>query len=219
MSPRGLAASAPDVALAVIYLVVWIAPDLAPRGTASWLMFGMMLEFIIIHSSAFMGTIAFSNAPPRARALTMIGLGGFYTLFVGSIALITKSLWPLVSFWLLLINRVLGVLLGQSPKGEEKRFIAVGWGVSVLFYLAGAFITTLFPIPHLGVTPSVVDSFDLPGSGLWVEQPHRVLAFGFLYYAGIAVSEAFDHRWMRPSHVPAASASTNSSSEPRDRAA
>ena len=59
----------------------------------------------------------------------------------------------------------------------------------------------LLPLPRLGLTPEVVARLALPGSGQWVEQPHRVLAFGFLYFAATAISEAFGHRWVPTRYI------------------
>lgn len=60
-----------------------------------------------------------------------------------------------------------------------------------------AFFTTLVPMPALGITPEVVAGQHLPGSGLWVDQPQRVIAFGFLYFAAVGVSELYGHAWLR----------------------
>ncbi len=40
----------------------------------------------------------------------------------------------------------------------------------------------MLPVPRLGISRAAVDDLALPGSGLWIEQPHRVLAAGTLYF-------------------------------------
>lgn len=108
-----------------------------------------------------------------------------------------------MSFWGLTLNRLLGVLLGQAPEGEQVLFMRRTWAASVLFYLLGAFATTLLPIPRLGVTPEVMSHFDRMGTGgLWIDQPWRVLAFGFLYFSAVAVSEIAGHRWISANSLP-----------------
>jgi hypothetical protein len=138
----------------------------------------------------------FGKASRGGKATGLLALGGFYTLFVGAFSLAFKSWWPLVSFWGLTMNRTLGVLIGQVPSGEERDFVQRTWAVSALCYLVFTFATIALPLPRLGITPEVVVQQRLPGSGLWVEQPHRVIAFGFLYFTVVGFSELGRHRWM-----------------------
>lgn len=191
-----LAAAAPDLALAVLFLLTWAEPDRFHRGTITYLMLLMLLEFIIVHSSAFMGQVMLGGLPRKRTALSTLGLGGFYTMFVGGFALAFKTWWPLWSFWGLTVNRLLGVLIGQAPEGERRELLQKTWAVSALAYLVLCFVTVFLPVPRLGITPEVVSRESLPGSGLWVSQPHRVIAFGFLYFAAVGLSELFAHRWL-----------------------
>ena len=104
-------AAAPDIGLAAVFLIVWLAPEAAPAGTLTWLLLVMLLEFIIVHSSGFMG------------------------------------------------------------------------------------------VPRFGLTREFVAGESLPSSGLWVDEPHRMVAFGFLYFAATAISELHGHRWIHPAHM------------------
>jgi hypothetical protein len=157
----------------------------------------MLLEFIIIHSAAFMGAVLFAPGSRGRRAWRVVGLGAFYSLFAGGFALAFKTAWPLWSFWGLTLNRMLSVLVGQAPEGEEREFLQRGWAACALAYLVFAFATIILPIPRLGITPDVVRTLGLQGEGLWVDQPWRVLAFGFVYFSAVGLSELFDHRWLR----------------------
>lgn len=65
-----------------------------------------------------------------------------------------------------------------------------------MFYLCFALLATILPLPRLGLTPAVLSARHLPGSGLWINQPPRVLAFGFLYFTAIGLSELREHRWL-----------------------
>jgi hypothetical protein len=196
-APRGWISALPDFALAITFLSAWIAPNAVHPGTVSHLMLVMLLEFIIVHSSAFMGNIAVSTGTRQAKVTAMIGLGGFYTLFVGGFSLAFHSVWPLISFWALMLNRMLGVIVGQAPAAEQKAFVQRSWATSVLLYMGACFFTILVPLPRFGLTNEVVWSLHLPGSGLWVSQPHRVMAFGFLYFTGVALSELGGHAWLK----------------------
>jgi hypothetical protein len=194
-------AAAPDLGLAAVFLFAWLAPVELPDGIVGGLTLVMLLEFIIVHSSGFMGGILLGEAPRQRKAMLVLGLSAFYTLFVGGFALAYKTWWPLASFWGLQANRMLGVLIGQSPGGEERIFLARTWVAGVLFYLGGVFLTTLLPVPPLGLTSDVVGGQGLPGGGLWVDEPHRVVAFGFLYFAATGISELHGHRWLNPAHI------------------
>jgi hypothetical protein len=196
-SPRAIGAALPDLLLGLVFLVVWIDPARLGAAPVGPLMLTMLLEFIVVHSSGFMGTVMVGDLPRERKVASLLGLGAFYTLFVAGFALTFKTWWPLASFWGLTVNRLLSVLLGQAPAGDERAFAQRSWGVGALFYLGFTFVTILLPLPRLGMTPAAVSAQDLPGSGLWVSQPWRVLAFGFLYFTATGLSELIDHRWLR----------------------
>lgn len=192
-----LAAATPDLALGLTFLIVWLAPFPLPRDIVAGFTMVMLLEFIIIHSSAFMGVTLFKPGPRKKKLLAMLGLGAFYTLFVGGFALAFHTAWPVVSFWLLTLNRMAGVILGTAPTGEARAYVQRSWAAGAVFYLMGAFVTTLLPIPRLGLHGAAMANQELMGSGLWVSEPHRVIAFGFLYFTAVGLSELRGHEWAR----------------------
>ena len=194
---RGWIAALPDFALGLTFLAAWLAPATMPAGSVKHLLLVMLLEFIIIHSSAFLGSVAIRGGPRGPRIMGIATLGLFYSIFAGAFSLAFHSWWPILSFWGLMLNRMLGVLIGQAPGEQQKAFIQRTWAASALFYLLGCFITILLPLPALGLTPGVVASLHLPGSGAWISQPHRAMAFGFLYFTAIACSELGSHGWLR----------------------
>jgi hypothetical protein len=192
----------PDLGLAGVFLATWIAPRWLGVDRIGHLLLVMLLEFIVVHSAGFMGVAALADHPRFSRATSILGLGAFYTLFVGGFALGFKTWWPLVAFWGLTLNRLLSVIIGPRPKGEAERIVRAGWAVGAMAYLGAVFLTTPFPVPRLGVTRAVVEAAHLPGSGLWIDEPHRVLAAGFLYFLIVGISEVFDHRWIKASSLP-----------------
>jgi hypothetical protein len=194
ISWQALVSALPDFGLAALYLGAWIAPDPARPTLVGRLMLAMLLEFIVVHSAAFMGTAALAPGSAPARAGRIAGIGLFYTLFVGGFSLAFHQIWPLWSFWALIVNRMLSVLLRQPAAGEEQQFLKSQWAAGAAFYLVAVMLTTVLPLPRLGVTPHAVAAMHLGGSGLWVDQPWRVLAAGTLYFTATAVSELFDHR-------------------------
>ena len=65
-----------------------------------------------------------------------------------------------------------------------------GWKISIVAYVMLAFTTSLVPgLPRLGITAEVVAGLDLPGSGLWIDEPHRAMAFGALYFLTLTLFE------------------------------
>lgn len=198
VSRAGVLNALPDFAAAGTFLVTWIAPDTLGSLMLRHLVLVMLLEFLVVHSAAFMGSVMVSHEARSRRGIGIVVLGAFYSLFAGGMALAFHSWWPLTAFWVLTLNRLLGVLLGQVPDEEQKAFIMRGWVASTVFYLGACFVTVILPIPALGVTPQVVAAQHLVKmSGLWVDQPQRALAFGFLYFALTGWSDLGAHAWAR----------------------
>jgi hypothetical protein len=201
----GVIAALPDLGLSAVFLGTWIAPHLLGVDRIGHLLLVMLLEFIVVHSAGFMGVAALTDNPKRSRAKSILGLGAFYTLFVGGFALGFKTWWPLVAFWGLTLNRLLSAIVGQRPRGEAERIVRNGWVMGAIAYIGALFITTPLPLPRLGVTSDVVAAAHLPGHGLWIDQPHRVLAAGFLYFLVVGISELFEYRFISdvsPSDLP-----------------
>jgi hypothetical protein len=195
-NPRaGLLSAFPDFGFAAVFLITWVRPATFGSQTVKWLLVVMLMEFIIIHSSAFMGTVAFARADRSRRALAILGFGAFYTLFAGAVSLAFRSWWPITTFWGQTVNRLLGVIVGQVPDAERRAFVMRGWGAAVFFYVGGCLATVVLPVPRLGITGEVVAAQHIPGSGLWVEHPEKVIAFGVLYFALTAWSELAGHAW------------------------
>ncbi len=191
----GLLNAVPDFAAAGVFLVTWVAPRAFGDEMVKRLLLVMLMEFIVIHSAAFMGNVALSNANRARRGLSILGLGAFYTLFAGGFSLAFHSWWPVGTFWGQTVNRLLGVIVGQVPGEEQKAFIMRGWAASGILYLLGCFLTLLLPVPRLGLTPAAVAAQHIPGGGIWVNEPQKVVAFGFLYFSLMGWSELSAHAW------------------------
>ncbi|HEY6784664.1 MAG TPA: hypothetical protein VI159_06905 [Gemmatimonadales bacterium] len=187
--------AAADFGFAAVFLITWIVPNTFGDHTLRFLMLVMMMEFVVVHSSAFMGNVMISRANRGAQATALAGFGVFYSLFAGAFALAFKTWWPITMFWGQTLNRLLGVLFGQVPDEDQKAFIQRSWIASVLLYLLGAFVTIVLPIPRLGITSSVIAAQQIHSSGLWVEQPQRVLAFGVMYFLLTGWSDLKGHTW------------------------
>jgi hypothetical protein len=88
------------------------------------------------------------------------------------------------------------------PTQAQELRIRKGWAAATMSYLAVVMLTTLLPVPELGIDGAVVAAAELPGGGLWVSQPQRVVAAGFLHFALCGVSEFVGHRWISDRSIP-----------------
>lgn len=189
--PRALASALPDLVLGAGFAWAWFAPARVGPGMIRWMLMTMLLEFIVIHSSAFMGQVAFGKFHGWPAAGAVIGLGGFYTLFVLGFCLSFHTWWPMLSFWALTLNRASIVLLRQAPSGAEQKVIMSSWAAATFFYLAGCALTVIPPLPHPGWTPEWVANLHLGGSGVWISEPWRPVAFGAVYFTAVGLFELF----------------------------
>jgi hypothetical protein len=188
-------ASLPDFALAAVACITWVSPATLGEEKVAWFLGLMLLEFIVVHSAAFLGAIALSDAPRSRRLVQALGLSAFYTLFAAGFALGMKHWWPLAAFWGLTVNRLLGIALGQAPRGKERELMQAGWAAGAMAYLFGAFVTVLAPLPAFGVRPEMLGAAGEDSSGLWIDEPHRVVAFAMVYFTLAGLFTLFAHRW------------------------
>lgn len=197
LPPRlaSLLAAIPDFALAGLALATWISPARVGEEKVAWFLGLMLLEFIVVHSSAFLGVVALSDAPKPMRVAKALGLSVFYTMFAAAFAVSMKHWWPLWAFWALSANRMLGILLGQAPTGRERDFAMASWAAGAACYLFGVFATLLLPLPRLGVRSSMLGEVAEDSGGVWVDEPHRVIAFAALYFTLTGLFTLFAHQW------------------------
>ena len=181
---RAMVDVASDASVAATYLVAWIAPAWVggERGVAT-LVGLMVLEFVVIHSSAFLGSAALAGKMSRENLKAVLGFGLLYLVFALGIAIGFKNPWFLVGFVGLHANRLVPVLLGRGVSSVDGAAWMGRWAFGAIFYLGSTFATVLLPVPHLGVRFSLHGY----GSGAWIDDPERALAMGFLYYSAQAL--------------------------------
>lgn len=200
IEPRGytiahLISALPSFFISGMFLITWIAPDAFGEKTITYLMLVMLLEFINVHAAGFMGTTIISDSGRGTKATMIVGLGVFYTLFVGAFAASFEQWWPLWAFWGLVLNRLLGVLLGKALTGQERKMIETSWAIGVFCYVMLVFATVILPVPSFGVSSEVIARQGFTMGGLWIDEPYRLMAFGFLYFAAIGMTELFSYKW------------------------
>jgi hypothetical protein len=185
----GLVQAVPDLGLSAVFLITWLRPDTFGPEFVKRLVLVMLLEFIVIHSAGFMGAATVSAASPVRRGLVILGFGLFYSLFTGAFSLAFHTSWPFLSFWVLTANRMLGVVISPVADLKEANVVMAGWALTVVAYLGCCFLTVLVPIPRFGITAEVVQRQAFSGGGLWIDQPHTAIAFGFLYFLVVGLGE------------------------------
>ena len=192
-----MAAAVPDVLFASAFVITWIAPETFGRQAVAYLMLVMVLEFLIVHVSGFFGVVVLHQPlSDRTRNTSLVALATFFAFLALAFSIAFQAWWPLWTILLLALNRLLIVLTGTLPEGRERAFIQRGWGISAILFLACALVTAFLPLPALGITNEVIQAQDLPGNGLWNDEPYRVLTFGALYFFAQGGSQLFSHRWL-----------------------
>jgi hypothetical protein len=177
-------AALPDGVTAAAFAMVWISPFALGQFAVKTALLVMLLEFFLIHATGFFTAIGGApNVRKRHRVLSLLGLSLFYLLMIGAFAWSFEEWWPLLAFVWLAVGKVawaLGSRAGAADDAIAAPMLA--WAGSVVAYLFGCFLTVLVPVPRLGMTEALLPSFGLDGGGLWLEEPHRVVAFGLLYF-------------------------------------
>lgn len=185
-----LFAALPNALTAFVFLVAWIVPGFVGATRVKNLMLTMLVEFIVMHSSAFYAAIAGMDATRGKRLLAITGLSAFYLIFIVGFSIGFDSTWPIWAFGWLFLSRFAHL---WSARGEEDQGIQrmmSSWLVSCIAYLGGVFATILLPLPALGLTPEAIQALHFPKnmSGLWIDKPWTVMAFGVMYFGVLAWS-------------------------------
>ena len=181
--------------MGLAFLATWIDPYSLGDGMISFALMVMLLEFIIIHSSAFIGSIMFGDTAKKKKVIALIGFSAFYMIFVLAFSVGFDDWWPVIAFTGLMLNRLLSVIVGDIPEGKERERVRGMWAINVLCYLVGVFATTLLPVPEFGITPDSITAAGFTGEGIWIDEPYRVLAFGFFYFTAVGIFE-FANIWI-----------------------
>lgn len=183
--PRALASALPDFATAFLFAATWFRPQWLGLHWIKDLVLVVLVEFLVVHSFGFL--FVATQQAGWGGLLLVLGVGAIYLAFAAALAAAFKSWWPV---WMLawLVGSKLWALLAGGSEGEAQQGYAMGmWLASTLAYLIGCLATAVLPLPRLGVRRHGRE-YGIDGKGLWVEQPHRVLAFGLAYFGFVGVA-------------------------------
>lgn len=186
LPPRlaAITAALPDAITASVFLYAWWTPASWHPGLIKTLMLVMLLEFIVVHANGFtMGALAGSRRTRRARAMVLVGAFAFYALFVAAFCIAFDAFWPVYAIAWLLLGKLAAVIGGVDDRARQRN--ARLWGVAVLCYVLGTFLTLMLPLPRFGITGNGA-AYGIEGSGEWIDEPHTVIVFGLLYFGALA---------------------------------
>lgn len=179
--------AAPDAATALWCLWVWIAPRVAGVHWVKQVIVAMLLEFLVLHSSGFFNRFMGTPEAPWRRASMGLLLALLYLALAAGFSAIFDTWWPLVGVaWLLGMRYWTLVLDRELPEQEAVRQMGL-WAASLIFFVGGGVLTAFLPLPALGIGDDVRSELELPGSGLWISEPHRPIAFAVLYFGLLAL--------------------------------
>ena len=193
-------AALPDGITAAGFALVWLFPFALDAHSVKTAMMVMVLEFFMIHATGFFTAIGGSPKISRSRRmLALSGLTLFYLLMVGAFALGFDEWWPVLAFLWLAIGKAAWAWGTRAGDGDDAMLMPmVAWAGSVVAYMFGAFLTLLAPLPRLGMTEEVQPRFGLDGGGVWIDEPHRVVAFGVVYFGLLCAAKLLLARRAKP---------------------
>jgi len=177
--PR-LLASIPDALTCVLYLVAWCVPAQLGPEHVKQLMFAMLIEFMVLHSSAAFDVFGTPAGWSQGRYLSL--LIGLTVLYVGLAALFAwawDSPWPFYAFAWLFVCRFFHLLTHPAQQDEQQRTTFYGANLGTFF--AAMFVLVL-PLPRLGLTPEFTAAMQISGSGALASKPQLLIAFGATYF-------------------------------------
>lgn len=183
-------AALPDAITAAMFALVWASPFVFGALSVKTAMLTMLLEFFLVHATGFF--TAFANTPDTSkgkRIASLLGLSLFYLLMIGAFCASFGEWWPLLGFGWLLLGKILWVR-AHPVADDDAMFWQMGaWAASVVAYLFGCFLTVIADIPRWGMSTELQPQFGLSGGGLWIDEPHRVVAFGVVYFSLLALGK------------------------------
>jgi hypothetical protein len=193
----------PDAMSCAFFLAVWSNPTWLGPLSVKTAMLTMLLEFFLVHATGFFTVFANDRRGSKWKRIgAMAGLSSFYVLMIGAYVMAYHEWWPLLAFGWLLAGKVAWVWTSQADPDDLDGSKATGrgmaaWAGSVALYLGAVAYTCIADIPRWGMTLALQPSFglDMASEGLWESQPHRVVAFGAIYFGATFMAKLLFAAW------------------------
>jgi hypothetical protein len=174
--------AAPLLWMAWTLAALWVRPASNPDAV-SWVRFGlglMLLEFVLLHSGVFVGALCGAARQWWKRALVFAGLVVFYGIFAAAFALGTASRAVLEIYGFVMLGRFVSVV-ADAGRGTEMFILRSVGGIAI--YIPLVIASGVLPWPRLGITDELAAAARTPNSsGVWVDEPHRAIAAGAIYF-------------------------------------
>lgn len=180
----GLPSASADLLTAAICIAAWWAPHTLPEDLLRATALMMLIEFLSIHGLIMVPllTVLMPGRWPRV-SLALVVLLYFGVAAGASVAVDTW--WPTLFFaWLLLSRYVLPHW--NIGGGDDHLGLGQLWLISTLLWIVLCFASVLLPVPSLGWDAATIATLGLPGKGIWIDQPQRLLAFASIYFLLLA---------------------------------
>jgi hypothetical protein len=175
---RRFGMAVPDLLTAAVFLWCWLNPGAWRPTLAQELGLIILMEFFVIHSSAFLsagsgeGTGGAKLMLAFIVMLVYLPVAGTFAWWHGG------GWWPVLAFAWLLCSRVAGMFAGQGSDAFESRRARYYWATGGSLYIMCGFAMVFLPIPQLGFRRHGQFVWE----GFWTIPPQEVMAWGFLYF-------------------------------------
>lgn len=183
-----LAAALPCFYLSWVLFNVWREPMAWDDG--NWVRLGvglLLLEFILLHSGAFMAAIVGQTELAKHQTKMLLGLLAFYTLMVWAFSTSLEVPALLWIFATIVLGRSVSLVVNPT---ESRHGLMARSGIGVILYLLVVFGTVFLPIPELGINSTVLNEvYPGRGSGVWEAEPERAIAGAAVYFLLIGLVE------------------------------
>ncbi len=187
----------PSLMLIWVLMQTWLDPLTTQNG--AWLRGAialMLLEFVSLHSGAFLGALAAGVSSSLVRWVMYLALAVVYTIFVYGVALSLNDFTILKLYGLLLVGRFITIVTaGPEDRHRLARRAFLGVGA----FMAAIVLTTILPVPELGITHKVLNTLmPVRGTSVWESRPQTVIAAAIIYFSIMVVVEIKLTWWPSP---------------------
>jgi hypothetical protein len=190
-----LAAAAPDLCTAALFLSCWFAPRAWRETLPQELAVVMFMQFVVMPSNVILSAISKAiSASSGAQLTAMLIVFALYVPVAVAFAHHDAGSWAMFAFAWLLLGRFVSALaaMGGPSHAQRMRF---HWFTDCAFYLLFAGLAANVRMPGFGMRGVV-----LPGS--WQMPSQNVIAWGFLSFACAALCQLMVRRdWLERSGV------------------
>ncbi len=161
-----------------------------PWDNGRWVRFGvgiLVLEFLVIHSGAFIGSVTSTDHSLAKNITLIVGLLTFYLLMAVGVALSTASLHLVGLLAAIMVGRFVNAL---NARPAAKTIAQHRSAYGVVLYLTVAAGTVFIDVPQWGITYDVLNTvYPTRGSGVWEQHPERAIVGGAIYFALMGIGE------------------------------